>query len=57
MKSLFRATILVVEDFEDTREMMKVSLISLGYFVLVAENGRRGVEIATEHNPDIILMD
>jgi len=49
--------ILVVEDYEDTREMFKVMLESQGYEVLQVDNGFDAVEIAQRALPDIILMD
>jgi two-component system, cell cycle response regulator DivK len=49
--------ILVVEDYEDTREMFKVMLESQGYEVLQVDNGFDAVEIAQKALPDIILMD
>ncbi|MDX6712205.1 MAG: two-component system, cell cycle response regulator DivK [Blastocatellia bacterium] len=49
--------ILVVEDYEDTREMFKVMLESQGYEVLQVDNGFDAVEIALKALPDIILMD
>jgi two-component system cell cycle response regulator DivK len=49
--------ILVVEDYEDTRELFKVMLESQGYEVLQVDNGFDAVEIAQKALPDIILMD
>lgn len=51
------AIILIVDDFADTREMMKLTLLSFGYRVLEAEDGRRAVEITISQKPDLILMD
>jgi len=51
------AVILVVDDFADTREMLKLTVLSLGYRVLEAEDGRRAVEITISQKPDLILMD
>jgi CheY-like chemotaxis protein len=50
-------TILVVEDYKDTRELMKVMLEGLGYNVLEAENGWKAVESVKRQTPDLILMD
>lgn len=52
-----RATVLVVEDFEDNRFMMRRLLEMSGYRVVEAVNGRQAVEKATSEHPDIILMD
>jgi CheY-like chemotaxis protein len=50
-------TILVVEDFEDTRLLMKVWLEKRGYRVIEAEDGERAVELALREVPDLIIMD
>ena len=50
-------TILVVEDTEDSRQMMKFLLEMFGYIVIEAEDGQQAVKSATEHHPDLILMD
>ena len=52
-----RATVLVVEDFEDNRFMMRRLLEMSGYRVVEAVNGKQAVEKATSERPDIILMD
>lgn len=49
--------ILVVEDYEDTRELFRIMLESQGYEVLEVDNGLDAVEIALAALPDIILMD
>ncbi len=50
-------TILVVEDYEDTRFAMRLSLEDQGYRILEAANGQEAVDIALRERPDIILMD
>jgi CheY-like chemotaxis protein len=50
-------TILLVEDFDDTRLMMKMWLVKNGYRVLEAETGEEGVEMAQRERPDLIIMD
>lgn len=52
-----RATVLVVEDFDETRFMIKVSLELRGYRVVEAVNGQQAVEVARRERPDLILMD
>ncbi|HEX8719031.1 MAG TPA: response regulator [Pyrinomonadaceae bacterium] len=52
-----RPTVLVVEDFEDNRFMMRRLLEMSGYRVVEAVNGNQAVESATSYHPDIILMD
>ena len=50
-------TILLVEDFDDTRLMMKLWLQKKGYRVIEAENGEQAVELAQREHPDLIIMD
>ena len=50
-------TVLVVEDGEDTRYLMRLELERLGYLVIEAEDGEKAVEVALHDRPDIILMD
>ena len=50
-------TVLVVEDFEDTRYVWRLALEERGYRVLEAADGRAAVETALRERPDIILMD
>jgi CheY-like chemotaxis protein len=52
-----RPVVLVVEDFEDNRFMMRRLLEMSGYQVVEAVNGNQAVELAASENPDIILMD
>jgi two-component system, cell cycle response regulator DivK len=50
-------TIMVVEDYDDTRLLLKKGLEGLGYSVLEATNGQEAVDIAEREHPDLILMD
>jgi CheY-like chemotaxis protein len=49
--------VLVVEDYQDAREMYAAYLQFSGYRVAEATNGLEAIERATELIPDIILMD
>ena len=49
--------ILVVEDQEDNRRIMRDLLASAGYEVMEAVTGEEGVAAAETHRPDLILMD
>ncbi|HXI61211.1 MAG TPA: response regulator [Pyrinomonadaceae bacterium] len=53
----FLPTILLVEDFDDTRLMMKMWLVKNGYRVIEAETGEEAIELAQQERPDLILMD
>lgn len=50
-------TVLVVEDFEDNRFMMRRLLEMSGYRVVEAENGEQAIARALAERPDLILMD
>ena len=50
-------TILLVEDFDDTRLMMKMWLVKNGYRVIEAETGEEAISLAQSERPDLILMD
>src|SRR5947209_4531006 len=49
--------ILVVEDNEDNRDSLSRRLERRGFEVLLATDGRHGVEMAAAEKPDLILMD
>lgn len=50
-------TVLLVEDTEDNRQMMRRLLEMSGFQVVEAVNGKEAVEAALEVRPQIILMD
>ena len=50
-------TILVVEDQEDNRRIMRDLFTSSGYEVIEATDGLEGVNAAETHRPGLILMD
>jgi CRP/FNR family transcriptional regulator, cyclic AMP receptor protein len=50
-------TVLLIEDNKDIRENMGEILELARYNVLLAANGKEGVELATKHLPDIIVCD
>ena len=52
-----RLTVMVVEDFEDNRFMMRRLLEMSGYHVVEAENGEEAIKRAASERPDLILMD
>jgi two-component system, cell cycle response regulator DivK len=49
--------ILVIEDQEDNRIILRDLLMSAGFEVIEALNGLDGVAVAETENPDLILMD
>lgn len=50
-------TVLVVEDYADSRFMLGRLLEMSGYRVLEAADGREAVNIAERECPDVVLMD
>jgi CheY-like chemotaxis protein len=51
------ATILVIEDYPDSCEMLKVLLESLDYRVITAGNGNKALALAAREHIDLILTD
>lgn len=51
------ATVLVIDDDDSVRELLKRMLEAEGYTVLTAEDGVRGLESARQHLPDVITLD
>jgi CheY-like chemotaxis protein len=49
--------VLLVEDTEDNRFMMRRLLEMSGYSVVEAKNGEEAVQVAKEKHPEMILMD
>jgi two-component system cell cycle response regulator DivK len=49
--------ILVVEDQEDNRQILRDLLGSAGFEMLEAEDGEAALVAAAAHRPDLILMD
>ena len=50
-------TVLLVEDTEDNRFMMRRLLEMAGYQVVEAMNGEEAVKLAKSESPQLILMD
>jgi len=50
-------TILVVDDFDDTRLLLRTWLERRGFRVIEAENGIQAINQAETESPDLIIMD
>ena len=50
-------TILIAEDYDDNRELLRVILNGAGYNVREAKNGNECLVLAREHPPDLIMVD
>jgi two-component system cell cycle response regulator DivK len=49
--------ILIVEDQEDNRTIMRDLLTTAGFTLIEAIDGEEGVKLAASEHPDLILMD
>jgi CheY-like chemotaxis protein len=49
--------ILVIEDDEVARELMRMALVRRGYEIIVAEDGVQGYDEALRTSPDLIITD
>lgn len=49
--------ILLIEDNEMNRDMLSRRLTRKGFHVIVAENGKKGLEMTKAEKPDLVLMD
>jgi CheY-like chemotaxis protein len=52
-----RRTVLIVDDFDDTRLLLRTWLRKKGFRVVEAENGKEAIAKAEETEPDLIIMD
>jgi adenylate cyclase len=49
--------ILIVEDEPDFFKVLRIRLEANGYDVIWAEDGQKGLDMARNANPDLIIMD
>jgi hypothetical protein len=47
----------LIEDIKDVAEMLKLLLLEEGHEVMVANDGIKGVKMAKEYRPDVVLCD
>ncbi|MBI2967310.1 MAG: response regulator [Bacteroidetes bacterium] len=50
-------TVLLIEDNRDVRENTAEILELSDYKVLTAENGKKGIDLARKHKPDVVICD
>lgn len=51
------ATVLIVDDIKNNRELIRFYLEPLGFHVVEAESGEQALELFSEVSPSLILMD
>jgi CheY-like chemotaxis protein len=51
------ATILIAEDYDDNRELLRIVLLGAKYQVREARNGHECLALARESPPDLIMVD
>jgi DNA-binding response OmpR family regulator len=49
--------ILVIDDEESIRSLLDTILRRKGYNVILAEDGRKGIELFRQEQPDVIVLD
>jgi CheY-like chemotaxis protein len=52
-----KRSVLIVDRSEETREVLKAALERRGVCTLSAGGARRGLELARQHHPDLIVLD
>lgn len=57
MKSEGNGRILIVDDEQQIRRFLRISLASQGYSVIEAENGEQALAAAYIRSPDVVLLD
>lgn len=51
------ATILIAEDYDDNRELLRVLLSAVGYEITEARDGHECLSMARASHPDLIMID
>jgi CheY-like chemotaxis protein len=51
------STILLVDDYPDALDVWGLYLRAVGFSVLTAADGPTALEVATQHHPDLIVLD
>ena len=51
------AKILVIDDEQSIRDLLDTLLCRKGYDVVLAESGRKGLEVFRRERPDVVVMD
>jgi two-component system, cell cycle response regulator DivK len=57
MQNIASPTVMIADDYDDVRAILRQWLETKGYRVVEASGGRDAVEVAERETPDLILMD
>jgi two-component system phosphate regulon response regulator PhoB len=57
MMDMNKGTVLVIDDEKDLIELVRYNLDKEGFDVVAANDGTSGLEIATRHKPDLVVLD
>lgn len=57
VSTMLYPTVLIAEDSRDTRIMLKRAFELKGYRVIEAEDGSEALELAREHQPNLLVID
>lgn len=57
MDNVASASILIVDDEDMIRSLLRLTLVRAGYNVTEAETGEEGISIVREQKPDLVLLD
>lgn len=49
--------VLIVDDDANIRNLLELTLREAGFSVMTASSGREGFALATEHSPDVVILD
>lgn len=52
-----RKTVMIIDDHWENRSIISKLLIPLGFTVMEAENGKQGLEVASQRKPDLVITD
>ncbi len=52
-----KGTVLVIDDEKDLIELVRYNLEKEGFDVVAATEGQSGLELATQHQPDVVVLD
>ena len=50
-------TIIIVDDDDDIRELVEITLEDSQYRLYTAENGAAGLKAVQQHRPDLVILD